>query len=84
MSTPHYERIVQWPDFSISEKHKIAASMLTHFKFSTKQTPDLVQIFDLTNPEIILGANDGGTYARLAETTPERKEVLKLLLHNYL
>jgi hypothetical protein len=78
------EFTVQWAAFSESDKHTIADCFAIAHGLTKSQAADLVRVFEITQPDIIMGKGATGSYARLADTTQNNKEVLALLIKTYI
>lgn len=79
------EITIPWLAFREGEKSTLASCFAVKHGLTKSQASALVRVFNITNPDIVLGtAGPGQSYARLADTTQDRKEILTLLLKTYI
>lgn len=77
------EITVEWDAFKEGEKETIASCFAIKHGLKRSQVLELVAVFNITHPSIVLGSVNNQSYARLADTTQDSKDVLTLLIKNY-
>lgn len=78
------EIVISWRDFEERDKRAIVLSYANALEMKRPAATALetfLKIFDLANPDIVMGSNDQGAYCRVHESSAS---VINLLIKNYL